>query len=154
MKTILIIAIFLISIVANALEVGEGVPNFKIKDQFGNEQLIKNDTKFILLPSDKATSEILTDYLASKPKGFLTEKKAYYLADISEMPSFVAKFFALPKMKDYSFLILLLSEDQAKFFNKKEDSITVYFFSAGKVSEIKYLKSAEELDAVLLDSNK
>ncbi len=79
---------------------------------------------------------------------FLTTNKAYYVADISGMPSLIAKFFALPKMKDYPFSVLLVDEEQTKAFTKKEDNITVYTVTNGKISDIKYVKDAAGLDSV------
>ena len=61
------------------------------------------------------------------------------------MPSLIAKFFALPKMKKYPFSILLVDENQTKEFTKKEGNITVYSVTNGKISDVKYIKNAEEL---------
>ncbi len=148
MKKILFTVLLSLATFANALSVGDNIPNFKIKDQFEKENVIKADTKIVLFAGDKGMSEVLRDYLKAKPKGFLESKKAYYMADISGMPSLIAKFFALPKMKKYPFSILLVDEEQTKSFDKKEENITVYTVKDAKVSNIKYIKTAKELDEV------
>lgn len=149
MKKLLFITFLIFASFANALNIGDSIPTFSIKDQFEKAQTIKEDTKIILVAADKGTSEILRDYLLKKEKGFLESKKAYYLADISGMPSLIAKFFALPKMKKYPFSILLLDEKNKDKFSKKEDHITIYTITDKKVSDIKYIKTAEELAEVL-----
>lgn len=148
MKKILFSVLLFVATFANALSIGDTTPTFDIKDQFGKAQKISVDTKTILVAGDKASGEILKEYLLKKEKGFLEAKKTYYVADISGMPSLISKFFALPKMKKYPFSILLVDEEQTKSFSKKEDKITVYSVIEGKISAIKYIETAAQLDAV------
>lgn len=145
MKKVLFSALLLVATFANALNIGDSTPTFAINDQFEKAHTIAADTKTILVAADKDTSEILRDYFLTKEKGFLEANKAYYVADISGMPSLIAKFFALPKMKKYPFSILLVDENQTKEFTKKEGNITVYSVTNGKISDVKYIKNAEEL---------
>jgi NADPH-dependent ferric siderophore reductase len=146
----LIVAVFMLFVAtfANALNVGDSIPTFEIEDQFEKKQTIASDTKIILVTAEKGMSEIIRDYLLSQPEGYLESKKAVYVGDISGMPSLIARFFALPKMKKYPFSILLVDEEQTKSFSKKEESITVYSVENGTVSNVKYIKTAEELKAV------
>jgi NADPH-dependent ferric siderophore reductase len=146
----LIVAVFMLFVAtfANALNVGDSIPTFEIEDQFEKKQTIASDTKIILVTAEKGMSEIIRDYLLAQPEGFLVSKKAVYVGDISGMPSLIARFFALPKMKKYPFSILLVDEEQTKSFSKKEESITVYSVENGTVSNVKYIKTAEELKAV------
>ena len=148
MKKILFTVLLFVATFANALSIGDSTPTFDIKDQFEKAHKISPDSKTILVAGDKGTSEILRDYLLTKDKGFLEANKSNYVADISGMPSLIAKWFALPKMKKYPFSILLVDEEQTKSFTKKEDTITVYTLTDGKVSDIKFIKTAEELAAV------
>ena len=148
MKKILFSVLLFVATFANALIIGDSTPTFDIKDQFEKAQKISTDAKTILVAGDKATGEILKEYLLKKEKGFLEANKTYYVADISGMPSLISKFFALPKMKKYPFSILLVDEEQTKSFSKKEDNITVYSVTDGKISAIKYIKTAAELDSV------
>lgn len=145
MKKVLFSVLLFVATFANALNVGDSTPTFAIKDQFEKAHTIAADTKTILVAADKDTSEIMRDYFLTKEKGFLEANKTYYVADISGMPSLIAKFFALPKMKKYPFSILLVDENQTKEFSKKEGNITVYSVDNGKISDVKYIKNADEL---------
>ncbi|PIE71675.1 MAG: hypothetical protein CSA22_02295 [Deltaproteobacteria bacterium] len=144
-KLLFLLPVLLSATVANAMQVGDPLPTFKIVDQFGKEQVLSSDTKTIMVTSSKVTSEIIKDYLLEKGKGFLERNSAYYVADISGMPSVISKLFAVPKMKDYPFSILLVDKKQAKTFSKKEDQITIYTIENGKVLSINYIKEKEEL---------
>lgn len=150
MKKVIIATIMLfVATFANALNVGDSIPTFEIKDQFEKKQAIAADTKIILVTAEKGMSEIIRDVLLAKPEGFLESKKAVYVGDISGMPSLIARFFALPKMKKYPFSILLVDEEQTKSFSKKEEKITVYLVDNGKVTKVKYISTAKELEEVL-----
>ena len=148
MKKILFSALLFIATFANALNIGDTTPTFEIKDQFEKMHKISADAKTILVAESRGTSVIVREYLLSKDTKFLETNKAHYIADISGMPSLISKFIALPKMKKYPFSILLVNEEQAKSFSTKEDKITVYTVTDGKVSNVKYIETAEELAAV------
>ena len=148
MKKILFSVLLFVATFANALNIGDATPTFEIKDQFEKKHKIATDAKTILVAADKGTSEVLRDYFLAKDAKFLTTNKAYYVADISGMPSLIAKFFALPKMKKYPFSVLLVDEEQTKSFTKKEGNITVYTVNNGKISDIKYVKDTAGLDSV------
>ena len=148
MKKILFVAALLIATFANALNIGDSTPTFEIKDQFEKMHKISADAKTIIVAESRGTSVIIREYLLTKDTNFLETNKAHYIADISGMPSLISKFIALPKMKKYPFSILLVNEEQAKSFSTKEDQITVYSVENGKVTNVKYITTTEELDAV------
>ncbi len=127
------------------MEIGDSLPTFKIVDQFDKIHVLSANTNTIIVTSSMKPYEIIRDYLLAHEKDFLEKNKAYYIADISGMPSFVAKLFAIPKMKNCPFPILLVNEEQAKTFSKKEDQITIYTIQNANVSSVNYLKTKEEL---------
>ena len=65
------------------------------------------------------------------------------------MPSLITKFIAMPKMKDYPFSVLLVDEASKGLFAVKEDMISVISLENGKITDIKYVKTAEELGQIL-----
>ena len=147
-KKIILSALLLLATFANALNIGDATPTFEIKDQFEKMHKISADAKTILVAESRSTSVIVREYLLTKDTNFLVNNKAHYIADISGMPSLISKWIALPKMKKYPFSILLVNEEQAKSFSTKEDEITVYTVNNGKVSDVKYIKTTEELAAI------
>ncbi len=148
MKKMLFLVLLFWATCANALTVGEPVPDFKIQDQFGQEHVIAPETKLLLFAADKKTNGLVKEYLRAQPKGFLEHNRVCYVADISGMPGFIAKVFAIPKMKKYAFPVLLVTEEQARVFDKKDNAVTVYFLREGKIVSTQYIASAEELAAV------
>tara|TARA_B100001063_G_scaffold246903_1_gene288419 strand:- start:1523 stop:1975 length:453 start_codon:yes stop_codon:yes gene_type:complete len=148
MKKLLFSVLLFVATFANALSIGDSTPTFEIKDQFEKMHKISADTKTILVAESRGTSVIVREYLLSKDTNFLETNKTQYIADISGMPSLISKFIALPKMKKYPFPILLVDEEQSKSFTTQDDKITVYTLTDGKVSDVKFIETTEELDAV------
>lgn len=146
MKKVLIMLFVAFVSFANALNIGESLPTFAIQDQFEKAHTLKNDTKTIVVASGKDTSAIIKDYLLKQDGDFLTKNNAAYVADISGMPSLIAKFFALPKMKKYPFSVLLVDEEQTKKFSKQDDKITIYKVNEGKVTSVNYISTEAELE--------
>ena len=133
---------------ASVLKIGDTIPTYEIKDQFEKIHVMSPDSQTIFVAGDMDSYKILRDYLITKEEGFLKANKANYLADITGMPSLVSEYIALPKMKEYTFSILLLSEAQTSSFTTKTDILTAYILRDGKVSDIKFIKDAAELDLV------
>lgn len=145
MKKVLLTLFVALATVANAFNIGDTTPSFSIKDQFEKAHTISADTKTIIFAAGKGTGDTIKEYLLSKKGDFLTNNNAVYVADITGMPSLITKFFALPKMKKYPFSILLVNEEQAKKFSVKKDKITIYKLENGKVANISYISTKEEL---------
>ena len=65
-----------------------------------------------LVARSMAGSKLLGAALEGRPQGYLEARHALFVADISRMPSLVGKLFAIPKMRDYSYRVLLDREAQ------------------------------------------
>ena len=147
-KKLILTAFLAIAAMASSLTQGSDIPTLTIKDQFEKNHLVDANVKTILFSATKEESATIRDFIDSKGKeGFLTSNNIAYIADITGMPSLITKFFALPKMKKYEFPILLIDEANKTLFPVQEDKISIITVENGKVSDIKYVKTAEELAA-------
>lgn len=149
LKKLIFTALLALGAFANSLSVGSDVSQIKIKNQFDAINSIAAETKTILFASDKATSDILKEYLLSKEGDILTKNNALYVADISGMPSLISKFIALPKMKKYPFSVMLLDDTNKDFFGKEEGKIIVYSLDNLKITEMKSISTAKELEEII-----
>lgn len=61
------------------------------------------------------------------------------------MPSLITKYVALPKMKEYSFPVLLIDETNKGLFPVKDDMISIISLHNSKIADVKYVKTANEL---------
>lgn len=144
----LLLTIFLgLSAFANSLTVGNDLPVLTIKDQFEKEHVVDSTIKTIIFSASKDESTTIKNFLNTKDKDFLANNHIAYVADITGMPSLISKFIALPKMRDYSFPILLIDEDNKALFPVEEDKITIISLENSKITDVKYIKTAEDLAA-------
>ena len=138
-----------LSAIANSLTIGNNLPTLTIKDQFEKEHTVDANIKTIIFSATKSEGVTIKEFLLAKDKDYLTTNKAVYIADITGMPSLITKFIAMPKMKDYPFSVLLIDEANKTLFPVKEDMISIISLENGKVTDIKYVKTAAELGQIL-----
>ena len=142
----LLLTIFLgVVAFANPLTVNNSVPELKIKDQFEKEHTPDSNVKNIIFSATKDESNTIKEFLNSKGNDFLTTNHIVYVADITGMPSLITKFIALPKMKNYSFPILLVDEENKVLFPVEKDKITIITLDNSKITDVKYIKTTEDL---------
>lgn len=147
-KKFLFTVFFGLSAFAASLTVGQSLPTLTIKDQFEKEHAVDENIKTIIFSATKAESATIKDFLSTKDKNYLSANNIDYVADITGMPSLISKFFALPKMRDYTFPILLVDEEHKGLFPVEADKISIITLENSKITDIKYVKTAEELAAI------
>ena len=138
-----------LSAFANSLTIGTDIPTLTVKDQFEKDHTVDANIKTIIFSATKTEGTTIKEFLLTKDKDYLTTNKAAYVADITGMPSLITKFIAMPKMKDYPFSVLLIDEANKTLFPVKEDMISIISLENGKVTDIKYVKTAAELGQIL-----
>lgn len=107
MKVITILLLSLLSTAALALEPGERLAPWTLLDQHDAPYTLNDQTRVLLVARDMDGAKLVNVALEGKAKGYLEHRQAVFLADISRMPRVIASLFALPKMRDYSYRILL-----------------------------------------------
>jgi hypothetical protein len=103
--TLLLLA--LLPLWANALEVGERVAPWTLLDQFDQAFTLDNRTQTLLVARSMEGAKLVNAALQGQPKGYLEARHAVFLADIQRMPRLIAKMFAVPAMRDYSYRVML-----------------------------------------------
>lgn len=130
------------------LQIGDTILSFSLPDQFDTvHQVNSKDYKTIVIAFEKDMAVMLNEYLKEQPSTFLTSNQALFISDIHTMPSFVTKLFALPKMKKYSYSLLLLYEEK-DIFPKQENALTVLKTQDNKIVKIEYVKDAKEIETI------
>jgi hypothetical protein len=148
---LLLCAAGLCSAQAGPLKVGDAVPVFAAKDQFGKDFKFTPGLHFLLLGFDMAASKSANLKLTDLGAGWLEKHDAAYVLDIHSMPS-IARMFAFPKMRKYPHRIILGDDENLLApFPRQDGKITVLVLTAdGKIQEVRYWNpTSEALDAVL-----
>ncbi|WP_029573726.1 hypothetical protein [Pseudomonas syringae] len=107
MKLLRILLLALLPLTANALQVGERLSSWTLLDQYDQPYTLNNQTQTLLVARSMDAATLVNAALQDKPKGFLESRHTVFVADIQKMPTIIAKMFAIPKMRDYSYRVML-----------------------------------------------
>ena len=107
MKYWSLLILSLLPLWANALEVGERLAPWTLLDQFDQAFTLDSRTQTLLVARSMEAAKLVDAALQGQPKGYLEARHAVFLADIQRMPRLIAKMFAVPAMRDYSYRVIL-----------------------------------------------
>ena len=150
MKAATLLLLCLMSSVALAMEPGERLAPWTLLDQFDAPYTLNDETHILLDARDMDGAKLVNAALEGQPKGYLEQRQAVFLADISRMPSVIATLFALPKMRDYNYRILLDRNARiAPRYPASEGEVLWLQLEDGQLVEQKVFKDAAALKQVL-----
>nr|WP_288256636.1 FAD/FMN-containing dehydrogenase [uncultured Pseudomonas sp.] len=150
MKAAALLLLCLLSTAALALEPGERLAPWTLLDQHDAPYTLNEQTRVLLVARDMDGAKLVNAALEGKPKGYLNERQAIFLADISRMPRVIASLFALPKMRDYSYRILLDRDARiAPRYLAGEGEVLWLQLEDGKLVEQRVFREAKALKRAL-----
>ncbi len=147
-KNIFIIIFISLYVFANNFKISDHISSFLIPDQFNKLHTIDENIQTIIVSFEKGTSTDINKFLKSKKDNFLEQHKSVFIANITDMPSILTKFFAIPKMKTYKHKILLINDENDHRFTKKDSKITIYKLKNGIIKNIFYISNIKELNKI------
>jgi hypothetical protein len=92
---------------AHALEVGDTLAPWTLLDQYDQPYTFGDDAQILLVARSMDAAKIVNGALQNTPKTFLESRHAVFVADIQKMPAIIAKMFAVPAMRAYSYRVML-----------------------------------------------
>jgi len=135
---------------AGPLEPGQPLPRLALKDQHEQDWRIATDTRLVIFATDRKASNLVMEVLAPLPEGFLSARRAVYLADMSQMPGFITRTFALPALRDQKFIVgVSLDEGLLADWPRQDGAVTLIRLEQGRVVSHEYLATDIQLKAVL-----
>jgi hypothetical protein len=125
---------------AATLVPGALLPPLMLEDQHGKPVRVDASTRRLVYTAERSVGDMVSKLLAAQPVGVLERLNAVYVADISAMPAFITRMFALPKMRELPFAIALVRDgaEQAQVSDlpRQPGAATVLQLVDGRVSEI------------------
>lgn len=129
--------------------VGDMLSPISLQDQFEQPMSLDANTTILLFSKDMKGGEVIAQAFEKVDKKDRSSQVIYF-ADISGMPSLIAKFIAIPKMKDYSFSLGLDKEGGATaILPFTEEKATILKLNQLEVAAIDYVDSPDELTLLL-----
>lgn len=135
-----------LTLMAASPQAGQAMPAVAVKDQHGQDWRIAPDTQLVLFAAGRKASNLVLAVLAPQAKGFLTGRHAVYLADMSKMPGFITRTFALPSLRDQPFDVgVSLDEKTLADWPRQEDAVTLIRLKDGVVASVDHAKTEAQL---------
>ncbi|WWL46265.1 FAD/FMN-containing dehydrogenase [Pseudomonas parakoreensis] len=146
MKFCWLLVLAVIPLWAQALEIGERLAPWTLLDQYDQPFTLDNRTTTLLVARDMDGARLIKQALKDQPKGYLEARHAVFVADIQRMPALIAKMFAVPAMRDYSYRVMLDREGRvASRYPGAEGSVLWLQLKDGRL-----LEQHEYIDAASL----
>ena len=135
---------------AHALEIGERLAPWTLLDQYDQPFTLDDRTTTLLVARDMDGAKLLKQAMADQPKGYLEARRAVFVADIQRMPALIAKMFAVPAMRDYSYRVLLDRESRvASRYPGAEGAVLWLQLKDGRLlARHEYIQAAELREAL------
>lgn len=111
---------------------------------------IPSDTRHVLFAHDMSSKNLVQDMLSSKPADFLDEHKSVFVADISGMPTMIARMFAYPSLRKLPYTVILDNEgDQTAEWQRRDSAVTLISVSNYQITEQRFIDKVEDLLAAI-----
>lgn len=150
MKFRWLLALAVIPLWAQALEIGERLAPWTLLDQYDQPFTLDNRTTTLLVARDMDGAKLIKQALKDQPKGYLEARHAVFVADIQRMPALIAKMFAVPAMRDYSYRVMLDREGRvASRYPGAEGSVLWLQLKDGRLLEQHEYTDATQLREAL-----
>ncbi|MBQ4889372.1 hypothetical protein J8L86_05900 [Shewanella sp. MMG014] len=147
MKAILFVAslLFMTTAQAEVFVVNDKIEPVTLEDQFEQPLVVNEQTQWVLFSRGMKGGELIQASLELLPAEKQPENLVY-IADISGMPSLIARFVAIPKMKDLPFSMGLDREgDVTATFPSEKDMASVIKLDKFNVVSIEHFDSSEAI---------
>ncbi|MEB0206158.1 FAD/FMN-containing dehydrogenase [Pseudomonas sp. CCC3.1] len=150
MRIALLLLLSALSMQAVAATIGEHLTPWTLQDQHDQPYTLDNDTHVLLVARSMDGSKLVKAALENQPKGYLEARHVAFLADVKGMPSIIGKFIAIPKMRDYTYRVVLDRDGKiAAQYPGAEDKVLWLQLDNGTLVSQQDFANADELRAAL-----
>lgn len=130
--------------------VGKALPALNVKDQHDKPWAIAPSTRLVIFAAGRKASNLVQTVLQALPNDPLTPRAAVYLADMSKMPGFITRTFALPTLKSLPYAVgVSLDETTLANWPRQPDAVTLIELDLGVVKRISHATTETDLRAEL-----
>jgi hypothetical protein len=132
------------------VEPGKALPLFSLQDQHGRPWHVMPKTQMVIYAASRQASALVQAVVGAQAKGFLATRQAVYLANMSRMPGFITRSFALPALREQPFDVgVVLDEQVLATWPVRADALTLITLKEGVVQGIAFASTEAQLRAAL-----
>jgi hypothetical protein len=139
-----------LAVFAGPIAVGQPLPPLNLKNQHEQAWRLEPDTQLVIFAAGRTASNLVMAMLSQQPKGLLASRHAVYLADMSKMPGFITRTFALPSLREQPFEVgVSLDAKTLDEWPRQEDAVTLIRLEQGRVIRHDFARTEAQLKAAL-----
>ncbi|GIU15782.1 hypothetical protein [Shewanella sp. MBTL60-007] len=141
-------SLFATSVWASTYQVGDQIIDIKLQDQHEAQYQVDSSTTRVLFSRSMDGGTVIQEALEAEPE-LVKDSGLIYVADISGMPSLIARFVALPQFKKFPYRVALDNEGElTKPLPAQKDQATLVELNNNQITKIAFYETA---DALLAD---
>ena len=148
----LLVPMLLFSVAVNAGEAvqfyaaGDTIDPITLQDQHDKTFTVDESIKLILFTTGMKGGKVVREAIEKEDPDYLAKRNTVFLSNISGMPGFIAKNFALPKMKEHKYSIVLDREGNVtKRFPSQKQNTTIVQLDKLKIKSISFTNKSEDV---------
>lgn len=133
-----------------AFVVGQPLPALTLQNQHQKSWGWNDTTRLVILAKGRAPANWVMDVVGSQGQGFLASRQAVYLADMSKMPSFITRSFAIPALREQPFEVGVVMDDKVlAAWPQQADTLTLIHLDSSRVVRHEFVTDAAGLRRAL-----
>jgi hypothetical protein len=126
------------------------VQSAAFEDQWEKPHSISAETNWLIFSSHKDGGKWVKESLTELSVTDLSQYKTVFVADISAMPGFITRMFAIPKLQDLPFKVYLDLEGTAtQNWPRNSEQVSVYRLQQGEIMSTEYFSDEVALNTFL-----
>lgn len=135
---------------APTYQVGQPLPALTLQNQHQRAWAWSEETRLVILAKGRQPANWVMEVLGSQAPGFLASRRAVYMADMSKMPGFITRTFALPALREQPYDVGVVMDAQAlSSWPQQADALTLVHLERGRVVRHEFLTDAAALRRAL-----
>ncbi len=132
------------------LTVNQPLPTLRLTDQHNQVWQLPTHTRLVLFAAGRKAANVVQSVLAKEPPDFLLQHSAVYVVDMSKMPAFATRMFALPALREMPFRVgVSMDEAVLAGWPRQPDAVTLIELTQGTVTHIGHVHTESELRTAL-----
>lgn len=123
-----------------------------LPDQFDTSHTLGQDTRTLIFAFSKTPGRTVANFLDEQAPGYLEERKAVFVANISPIPVIIRNSIALPMLRKNAYTVLLVYDENIAASLQGDhpaDKIFVATMQGGVVQDLAIMSTATELATAL-----
>jgi hypothetical protein len=135
---------------AEVLGPGHTLRDLEFKDQHDRLHRLSENLRFLVFSADMGGSRLIQAWMKDRNDDYLKAQNIALLADIHRMPYLISKTIALPRMRNYTYSLLLIQDEgRGSIYPQQPEAVTVLVLKRLTVESIHYATTPAELQTII-----